>query len=45
MNFYNFKKISLEKLFPEDLLQNCKNEFGSLGSGNTFIELNRIKNI
>ena len=44
-NFYNFKKISLEKLFPEDLLQNCKNEFGSLGSGNTFIELNRIKKI
>lgn len=44
-NFYNFRKMNLEKLFPKDLLQNCKNEFGSLGSGNTFIELNKIKKI
>ena len=44
-NFYNFKKIEIEKFLPAELFQNCIKEFGSLGTGNTFIELTKVKQI
>ena len=34
-----------EKILPKELLQNCINEFGCLGTGNTFIELHKIKEV
>ena len=46
-NFYKNHNYFLEpeKILPKELLQNCINEFGCLGTGNTFIELHKIKEV
>ena len=46
-NFYkNHNYFSRpEKTLPKELLQSCINEFGCMGTGNTFIELHKIKEV
>lgn len=41
----NFKKKEIIDALPPNLLKRCFSDFGALGTGNTFIELHKIKKI
>jgi len=41
----NFKKNEVIDAIPSELIKRCFNDFGTLGTGNTFIELHEVKNI